>query len=413
MKFITTIFLLLFTHSSFAQIKQIELGTSHHIHSKILNEKREYWVHLPRNYDQHSSRKYPVLYLLDGQSHFLSVTGMVDQLSEEWNTKFPEMIIVGVLSTLDRTRDLTPTHIEGDHPNIDSTSCKDSGGNDKFIVFLEKELIPQINASYSASSYRVLVGHSFGGLTVVNVLLKHTHLFNDYVAIDPSIWWDHKYMLNEAKKSLTKIYFKEKSLFIGIANTTVDLVHEKEILQDTSYTTNHIRAIFELEKLFSNTKTDLRFSSNYYPFDTHSSVPFITTYDALRFIFTNYELKIPLHDTTIVDSAFISKIQSHSNYLNETFGHGTPISFEFIDECGYLALDAKNNKEANYLFELNVKNYPKMWESYYALGDYYSEIPNLKTALEYYKKAYKKLHYFVIKERIKEVDKLLKNKVEM
>lgn len=404
---LTLLFILFLSQTAYNQIKQINIGKSHTIHSKILHEKREFWVHLPRNYDKHSSRKYPVLFLLDGQSHFLSVTGMIDQLSEDGNTKFPEMIIVGILSTLDRTRDLTPTHIEGEHPYIDSAACKESGGNENFISFLEKELIPHINSTYNTSSYRLLVGHSFGGLTALNILLKHTHLFNDYIAIDPSVWWDHKYILKETEKNISNINFNGKSLFIGIANTTINYIDPKEIARDTTYTTNHIRAIFELENLFSQTKTDIHFNSKFYPFDTHSSAPFITTYDALRLAFKNYEIKIPLYDTILIDSTFINTIRTHSNFLYYIYGQGTPVPFEFIDECGYLALEKKNNKESLYLFELNLQNFPKMWESYYALGDYYSEQSDWNKALVYYKKAYKKLHYFAIKTRIKEVEEIL------
>lgn len=402
------LFILFLSQKTYGQIKQINIGKSHTIHSKILHEKREFWVHLPRNYDKHSSRKYPVLFLLDGQSHFYSLTGMIDQLSEDGNTKLPEMIIVGIFSTIDRTRDLTPTHSEGEYPYIDSAACIASGGNQNFISFIEKELIPYINSNYHSSSYRLIVGHSFGGLTALNILLTRTDLFTDYIAIDPSVWWDHKYILKESEKKISKINFKGKSLFIGIANTTINQVDRQEILNDTSYSNNHIRAIFHLEDLFSRTSTDIQFNSKFYPNDSHSSVPLITMYDALRITFRNFEIKAPLYDTTVIDSLFINKIQTHSNFLNFTYGDGTIMPFEFINECGYLALDTKKKKEALYLFQLNLKNYPNMWESFYALGDYYTEQTEMDKSLQYYKKAYKKLHYFAIKARIEEVEELLR-----
>lgn len=400
-------FFLFFSQITIAQIKQFDIGKSFKINSKILHEEREFWIHLPRNYDKKSSRTYPVLYVLDGQSHFFSLTGMVDQLSENGNTKFPEMIIVGIVSTLDRTRDLTPTHINGESYYMDSTACIDSGGNDSFIAFLEKELIPHVHSSYSASSYRLLIGHSFGGLAVMNILLKHTALFKDYIVIDPSVWWDDKYILKETIKNIQRINFMGKSLYLGIANTTADYVNKEDILQDTNYTTDHIRAIFNLERVCKETKTDLCFDSKFYPSDTHSSVPLITSYDGLHFIFKNFEFKLPLYDTTIVDSLFLSKIKNHSIFLYETYGYGTPISEEFIGECAYIALDSKHYNEALYLFELNIKNYPSHWESYFSLGDYYSELSDFDNALKNYKKAYKILHYFVIKTKIEETKKIL------
>lgn len=402
-----TLFTALFlTHFSIGQIKDIHVGTSDIIHSKILDEKREFWVRLPVNYDKHSTRKYPVLYVLDGRDHFFSVTAMVDQLSENGNTIVPEMIVVGVLSTRDRTRDLTPTHSNG-APFMDSISCKDSGGNDKFIEFLVKELIPHINSAYAASSYRMLIGHSFGGLTAMNIILKNTDLFNDYIVIDPSIWWDNAYILGETIKNIKKINFKGRSMFLGIANTTTNYTDQHEIMLDTTLETTHIRTVFEIESLFSETWTKLNFGSKFYPNDTHSSVPLITTYDGLRFIFKNYELKIPLSDTLKIDSAFMTTIQTQSAHLYSTYGHRTPIPFDFIEECAYIALDSKMNKEALELFELNIKNFPTRWESYFDLGDYYYELSDFEKALKHYKKAYSMFHYFMIKSKIEETENII------
>jgi len=65
-----------------------------------------------------------------------------------------------------------------------------AGGN-KFLDFMEDELIPRIEKAYPASSYRTFVNHSFVGLSVINALINRQHLFNYYVAIDPSLWWDN------------------------------------------------------------------------------------------------------------------------------------------------------------------------------------------------------------------------------
>lgn len=110
----------------------IVVGMKDHIFSDILQEEREIWVHLPESARNESNGtvKYPVLYLLDGTGHFYSVTGMIKQLSTtNGNTVSPEMIIVGIPNT-DRTRDLTPTHVNemfGDsifpkHPEAGMTS---------------------------------------------------------------------------------------------------------------------------------------------------------------------------------------------------------------------------------------------------------------------------------------------------
>src|SRR3954463_2953798 len=85
----------------------ISIGTIDSVHSDILNETRKIWIYTPPSADDKTTDKvkYPVLYLLDGDSHFHSVTGLLHQLT--MNNNVPPMIVVAILNT-DRTRDLTP-----------------------------------------------------------------------------------------------------------------------------------------------------------------------------------------------------------------------------------------------------------------------------------------------------------------
>ena len=107
---------------------------------------------------------------MDGPGHFYSVTGMIKQLSTtNGNTIVPEMIIVAIPNT-DRSRDLTPSHVDFDFFSGDSIQYSSDEGN-KFLDFMEKELIPHIEKSSPASSYRTFVGHSFGGLSVLTLWL--------------------------------------------------------------------------------------------------------------------------------------------------------------------------------------------------------------------------------------------------
>jgi len=152
------------TIASIAQTdnNKIVIGKIDSVYSTTLKENRKIWVYTP-NDDPGNKQHYPVLYLLDGEGHFQSVAGMIQQLSQvNGNTIVPEMIIVGIPNT-DRTRDLTPTHITSDLPMMDSGFSKNTGGGENFAAFLEKELIPYIDSKYQTQPFRLLVGHSFGG----------------------------------------------------------------------------------------------------------------------------------------------------------------------------------------------------------------------------------------------------------
>jgi predicted alpha/beta superfamily hydrolase len=171
------------------------------IHSGILKEDRFAWVHLPSSTVGKSSSKttYPVVYVLDAEANFETILEILNQLSKKTsNSIFSQTIVVGVGNIWERDRDYTPTHISSS-PFVEKMAAEKSGGGEKFTVFLEKELIPYINSKYPVSSSRLLIGHSLGGLTAMNILLNHTKLFSGYAAIDPSMWWDDQKLLKQSK----------------------------------------------------------------------------------------------------------------------------------------------------------------------------------------------------------------------
>ena len=125
----------------------------------------------------------------------------------------------------------------------------------------------------------------------MQIFVHHTHLFDSYVCIDPSMWWDNQTLLKETKLALEKRNFQGKALYLGIANTAEKGMSIDNVVTDTTDETMHMRSILKLQSYFENNKQNgLKYKGNYYKEDTHMSVPFITEYDALHFIFGD-ELK--------------------------------------------------------------------------------------------------------------------------
>ena len=160
------------------EILPVSIGQINTLYSKILGEKRTIWVHIPESYkSEHGQTKsFPVLYLLDGDSHFSYTVGMIENLSSRGNSILPKMIVVSILNT-DRTRDLSPTKAEVMPPFISKSTSERSGGGKSFMRLIENELIPYIESNYNTLQYRLFVGHSFGGLTVLNTLMENVKLF--------------------------------------------------------------------------------------------------------------------------------------------------------------------------------------------------------------------------------------------
>jgi predicted alpha/beta superfamily hydrolase len=384
------LFLLLSSLADAQTDNKIILGNIDSIHSRILNEDRKIWVYVPNSGagDIYSKQRYPVVYLLDGDAHFYSVVGMIQQLSSvNGNTVCPEMIVVGIPNT-DRTRDLTPTHVKSDPPFMDSNSTKTSGGGEQFISFIEKEVMPHIDSAYPTEPYRVLIGHSFGGLTAINTLTHHTKLFNSYVVIDPSMWWDHKKLLGETKEALATRQFAGVSLFMGIANTMNPGTDTAKVQRDSSAFTRHIRSILELNKYFlANRQNQLNYDYKYYNTDDHGSVPLITEYDALHFIFNFYPLKLSLSDHINPNMAVMSKIEKHYEDVSKQFGYKVKVPEGLVNNIAYQQLAKKKYDDAEYMFKLNVSNYPESSNAFDSLGDLYDAKGDKEKAIENYKKA--------------------------
>lgn len=369
---------------------QIVIGKIDTIHSKILNEQRQVWVYVPDE-DAGSfylKKNYPVVYLLDGDAHFYSVVGMIQQLSSvNGNTITPKMIVVGITNT-NRTRDLTPTKAEFEPPFIDSMMVANSGGGDKFISFIEKELIPKINSEYPTLPYRMFIGHSFGGLTVMNTLVHKPYLFNSYIAIDPSMSWSNQQLLKELKGTSLDSKYSNKSLFLGIANTMDKGMDTLRVQQDTSKMTSHIRSNLELNAfLKGKAQNQLSYKGKYYKDDTHGSVPLIATYDAFRFIFNFYQLELGMDDFMNPDSGILEKVINHYKEVSKVLGSDAKPEEDFVNGLGYQFMGMGQFNKAEAFFKLNVTNYPKSFNVYDSLGDCYAASGAKEKAIESYKKS--------------------------
>jgi predicted alpha/beta superfamily hydrolase len=368
-----------------AESNKVTIGTIDSLFSKTLNEQREIWVYVPDEGTTSPKTKYPVLYLLDGDAHFSSVVGMIQQLSTiNGNTICPEMVVVGITNT-DRFRDLTPTHVKKIFG--DTLQAKTSGGGEDFTKFISDELIPYIDDHYPTTSYRTMIGHSLGGLMVINTLIHHTDLFSNYLAIDPSMQWDDRKLSTESKTILNEKKFKNKFLYLAISNTMRDGMKLSDLTTDTTGDTEPIRAMFEFsERAKSKTNNGLKFESKYYGDEDHGSVPLIAEYDALHLMFSWYGLRnfdqYFNSKTSTTTADIVNAVTDHY----ASFGYGTQPPRTIVSILGYRSMDRNMNDKAIAFFDLNVKNYPESPYVYDSRGDYYLAQKDTAQAIQNYEK---------------------------
>lgn len=383
-KLIFILILAFFQLFVFAQSNDIILGKIDTIDSKILQEQRKLWIYIPQGSDE----TYPVVYLLDGDAHFFSTAGMIHQLSTvNGNTISPKMIVVGIPNT-NRTRDLTPSKPSpGDEPMMPPAMLTNAGGGENFISFIESELIPYIDSKYPTEPYKTFVGHSLGGLMVMHTFLNKPDLFNAFVAIDPSMSWHKQKLLQEIKETEIGEMYENKTLFMGFANTLPSGMDTATVKTDQSPMTAHVRSILELDEYLNKNKGPLNYLGKYYTDDDHSSVPFISGYDALRFIFKPHRLNIGLEDIMNPGSDVANKIQNHYKQLVTFFGYEKKPAEVFLNRLGYELMSMKLFDKSEEIFKLNTTYYPDKFNVYDSLGDLYVAKGDKEKAIENFKKA--------------------------
>jgi hypothetical protein len=200
-----------FAQSNSTNKEPFVIGEIREINSTILGEKRILNVHLPAQYD--SSKSYPVIYLLDGsaQEDFLHIVGLAQFFNMQYT--MPEMIIVGI-ANVDRKRDFTFPTTNADLKKEFPTT----GGSEKFIQFIEKELQPFITQNYKTTKDNYLIGQSLGALLASEILLKKPTLFNHYLIVSPSLWWDDESLLKSAENAISKTDYANVYVYLAVGS---------------------------------------------------------------------------------------------------------------------------------------------------------------------------------------------------
>jgi len=171
-------------HTEIVRLDSAETGRSY-----------ELWIALPPSFEKEPARRYPTLYLLDGQWDFTLVRALAGGLL--FDQVAPEFLIVGIT-------------YGGEHPNYGVLRAEDyiptrataegekapkGGDAKKFLSFIETRVLPLVEERYRADPKgRILSGASFGGLFTLFALFEKPDLFQTYLALSPAVAWDSRYL---------------------------------------------------------------------------------------------------------------------------------------------------------------------------------------------------------------------------
>ncbi|SHE57141.1 alpha/beta hydrolase-fold protein [Pedobacter caeni] len=332
------------------------------ITSKILNEKRSLWIYTPVNYET-SGEKYPVLYLLDPDQNFAYVTELERFLSDRY--RIPQLIIVGIVNN-DRVKDFTPIHSLIFEGKIDS-NLRSTGGGKAFLSFVKTELIPYINKNYRTQPYRILSGHSLGGLFAMYCKEAEPDLFQSEIVISPAIYGGNMEILGRFSA-----FLKAHPKLQG--NLSVSLGDEPGGKLAVDSLVNQLKSF---------APKSLKWQYNSFLKEDHFSVGYKSMYEGLRFIYTDWFINP--QDTSVVRS--YQDIKTHFQKLSAQFGYDIQPGEDFMNECGYRQLNLGHVDRGIEIFAQNVKNHPNSSNAYDSLGEAYYIKGNHKVSLAYYKKS--------------------------
>ncbi|WP_264551865.1 alpha/beta hydrolase [Flavobacterium sp. N2038] len=282
-RIITIIFLLFSSISIFSQntkskstetTKPFVLGVIDELQSKELGENRILNIYLPEGYNPKDNEKYPVIYLLDGSADedFIHISGLVQFNSFEWINQVPKSIVVGI-ATVDRRRDFTfPTTLEKDKTRFPTT-----GHSDKFIAFIEKELQPFIDKKYKTTTSKTIIGQSLGGLLETEILLKKPFLFNKYVIVSPSLWWNNGSLLNSDSEILHENFNQQTEVYIAVGKEGLTPTEIPRVME--------VDANLLAEKIKASKNKNIRVYFDYLPTENHGTILHPAVSNSFRFFY--------------------------------------------------------------------------------------------------------------------------------
>lgn len=335
--------------------------------SAVLGEERTLLVRTPRGYEQNEER-YPVLYMTDGAAQFAHTNSTIEFLAR--NGRMPELIVVAINNT-DRTRDLTPTKASmREEAGRQPVNFPTAGGADKFLAFIEKELIPQIEGNYRTHPYRIFAGHSFGGLLAIHTFLNHTEMFNAYLAASPSMHWDDHLLSRQAEKFFKDRKELKRTLFFTLGNEGGEMQRGFE----------RFKGILSKQK-----PQGFVWDSMLMLDEDHGTVVLRSHYYGLRKIFEHWQIPAEVAAGALIGG--VRSVDEHYRKLSDRYGFTIVPPEALVNQLGYQLMGAGKMDEAFVAFKANVERYPRSANVYDSLGEAYEKNGKLELARANYERA--------------------------
>jgi len=332
----------------------IEIGNLYKIKSSILKEERNLLIHLPEEY-QESKKKYPVIYVLDGDSHFHHASNAATILQE--NERMPESIIVAI-------------------PNNQGTRGRDlARERDKFKQFIKEEVISFVEKNYRTTKHKTIFGHSMAGAFVLNYLATEPSLFDNYIAASPVI----QIFDSELLVKFDELFKKEKTLNKSLYFTLTSIVAEGE------------RATEALNKFVSllekKAPKSLLWKYDYIDNQIHMTTPYLTMYKGFSMVYNDFQAPRFISYKDYQNRGGMNSLKTYYLQRANKYQTSEQIPENTLGRLANMLLDDNQSTLAINLFKENIKNYPESAIAHNSLARAYENLNDDKNALKAYQAA--------------------------
>jgi predicted alpha/beta superfamily hydrolase len=328
-----------------AQGDQITVGRIVSFRSEVFGGDRQVLVYLPDDYSS-SKAGYPVVYLLDGAFFFLSTGGLVDFYS--MINRMPRMIVVAIVHW-DRMHEL---------------STAPDGGSSQFTSFLREELIPFIDGHFRTEPFRILIGHSLGGLFSVHALFEAPDLFQAHIAASPGLHWNGRSELEKAREALRSNPSLESTLYLTYSGGDGENIRTS---------TDQL-----IDMLEASGSPNLNWKFEFLPDDRHNSSPIRSVLGGLNFLFSSW---------TYLGEDSAEAFIEHYRLLSEQLGFECRPEMGDVASRGRSLIRKGDVAGAIRVFEYNAQIHPEAPETHEALGSAYSSVGNIPMAIAAFERA--------------------------
>lgn len=340
----------------------IVLGESRLRHSTILDGDVQIQISLPESYNR-SKHRFPLLIVLDGSSQFEQTAVSARHLAA--SGAIPDLIVVGVTTT-SRSRDFTtPPGPDFSYPPF----IRNPGGAATMHRYLRDELIPALESAYRCAPFRLIHGHSLGGLYVAWQLLEDPSLFYGYLLLDPSLFWNNNEIPIRAAAELPGARELKAAIFCA-AGGPPESADEKPFPPMQQW----------LDALSACGSPNLRSTFQRFPGYGHNQMPGPATYAALRWILSDFQYSLSPQSTPALFLEHYRRLSAERGY------EVVPTETEISNYLFFLVFEQKEAEFAT-LFDTAIGWYPESYALLYYRGELLLKLGKREEALAVYRRA--------------------------